>query len=763
MKLLQSIVIFTCLISFALILTVTAQDENRASKTWEVKKYDIVLNLPQSETDRNMAVKAVLSLKNTSGTPASTLTLRISQNADVSAVKVNDATADFSKREEKISNTSSLQRIIVRLSSFPENSIFSVSVEYKLNVKENSGLSALSPVGSQFLPLSFWYPTPNSWFFARGADYAPFNLTVVTGNSTNLDVVSSGDGGDPLSSGKTKRSFDQKLNGQPFFIAGSWDFLNSNGVAVYLPNGADAEQKKRGGEIAAFAAEAKAFVENLLGKAPDVPISIVGVNRGAGFSGGGTIFVDDSYFNRQKIDSQTAMNVAESVAKIWLGNQTLVDGDGYGVIREGLTRYIATQFLEKKYGKDVADIERLRQRVAYAAVSKRDSPLKIASPLDDYYYVSVSNKGAMLWRLLANKVGQDEFFKALRGQMNDKYTDLNEIRATFPSQKALLDYEIDEVLDMNLLVGLPRVEAGKTKSALRNTGAIDVTVDIVATTSTGEKIKLNQTIPAKGFGEVIFTTASKIIRTEIDAESLYPQTDYTDDVVPRDSDESDPIINIKRAFDKQDFTAAEKNSRAALQDSPNFDDARIWLARSLLAQNKITEAEREFRTVLDEKLPTARSLAWANVGLGETVLKSGQKSQAAKYFGDSIKADAEYGATLAARFGRAKSDAVSVIGEDVKAYFSQFDKAAVSGRKADLDALIVIGEVPRFSGGVAGAQIWQTKVMFVDKIDANNVIVEVSLNIRLLNRDVETGTAVFQISKIGNSWKLSNVEMFEVR
>lgn len=762
MRILRSAIIFTLSVLSILTSIVNGQDEKRVSKTWEVKKYDLIATLPQSETDRNMVVKAVLSLKNTSGAAASTLTLRINQNADVSAVKVNDATVDFSKREEKISNTSSLQRIIIRLSSIPANAIFSVSVDYKLNVKENSGLNALSPVGTQFIPLSFWYPTPNSWFFARGADYAPFDLTVNFENSSNLEVISSGDG-DPSSSGKTSRSFDQKLNGQPFFVAGSWDLLNSNGVAVYLPKGADAEQKKRGEEIAAFSAEARSFVETLLGKAPNVPIRLVGVNRGAGFSGGGTIFVDDSFFNRQKIDSQTAMNVAESIAKIWLGNDVLVDGDGYGVIREGLARYIATQFLEKKFGKDIADIERMRQRVAYAAVSKRDSPLRIASPLDDYYYVSVSNKGAMLWRLLANKVGPDEFFKTLREQMADKYIDLSEIRKAFSTQKELLDYEIDEVLDMNLLVGLPRVEAGVTKSALRNTGAIDVTVDIVATTASGEKLKLNQTIPAKGFGEAVFKTTSKIIRTEIDAENLYPQTDYTDDIVPRDSDESDPIITIKRAFDKQDFPVAENNARAALSESPHFDDARIWLARSLLAQNKITEAEREFKAVLDEKLPTPRSLAWANVGLGETASKIGQNSQAAKYFGDAIKADAEYGATLAARLGRAKTNAAQMIDEDIKSYFSQFDKAAVSGSKATLDALIAAGEVPRFSGGVAGAQIWQTKVMFVDKIDANNALVEVNLNIRLLNREVETGTAVFQISKIGNSWKLSSVEMFEVR
>ena len=88
----------------------------------------------------------------------------------------------------------------------------------------------------------------------------------------------------------------------------------------------------------------------------------------------------------------------------------------------------------------------------------------------------------------------------------------------------------------------------------------------------------------------------------------------------------------------------------------------------------------------------------------------------------------------------------------------------MSGRKADLDALILTGEIPKFSNGIGGqAQQWETRLLQVDKIDANNVMVEVSLNIKLLNKEPEAGTALFQLSRIGNGWKLSRVEMFEVR
>ncbi len=744
-------VIFTILLlTFA--FSVFAQDDSRASITWQVQKYDLTATLPQTETERNLAVKAVLNLKNVSGSTGSRLTLRISPNAEVSSVKVNDATADFSKGEEKL-GTGTLQRIIVRLPSIQPNQTFSVAVDYKLNVKENSGLNVLSPTGAQFLPLSFWYPTPNSWYFARGADYAPFSLKVNSAN--NLTVLSSG--------AAAANGFDQKLNGQPFFIAGNWDKSEANGVEVYLPKGADADAQKRAQELVGLASEAKTFTANLLGTAPDAPLRIVAAKRGAGFSGGGTVFVDDSVFRRQKIDSQTAMTIAEGMAKVWLGNAVNVSGDAYGVIREGLSKFIATQFLESKYGKEIADIERLRQRTAYTAIVKRDAPLNIVSPLDDYYYSEVANKGAMIWRLLSRKIGQDEFFNTLRTNMKDGDLQLSELRSAFSSQKDFLDYAFEQVTDTNLLVGLPQTNGAETKVAVRNTGSIDAAVNVLATTANGEKLTAQTTIPAKSFGEVSFKTPNKIVRTEIDSEKLYPQTEYSDDVAPREFDDSDALLAVKRAFDKQDFVNAEKNARKVLQTTPRFDDVRILLARSLLAQGKTADAEKEFRSVLDEKLPTSRSLAWANEGLGEVALKNNQNAQAAKFFEDAIKADAEYGASLAARAGRNKTNNATAIDESIQTFFAQFDKAATSGSKADVDALVVAGEIPRFSGGIAGAQQWQTKILHVDKIDANNALVETTLAIKLLNKNVETGTAVFRLAKVGNNWKLSGVDIFEVR
>jgi hypothetical protein len=732
--------------------SVIGQDDTRVSATWQVVKYDIAATLPQTDTDRSLKATAKLELRNVSARPASTLTLRISPSAEVTSVMVNGTAADLTKGEEKV-GTGSLQRIVVRVPPAQPGGTLSATVDYKLTVKDNSGLNAISPAGSQFLPLSFWYPTPNSWYFARGGDYAPFRIQV---NAPDQTVVSSGT--------ETAGAYDQKLSGQPFFIAGSWESVNSSGISVLLPKGAGSNGQKLASELAAFASEARSYVANLLGTAPDVPLRLVAVRRAGGFTGNGTILIDESAFRRGRLDSQTAMIVADSIVKTWIGGSSAIAGDASGVVREGLTKYIATQFLESKYGKEIADLERQRQRIAYASVSRRDAPLTVVSSLDDYYYPEVANKGAMAWRILARKIGTEGFYKGIRAAIQDGTVSLSEVRAQFPAEKELLDHLFDQVTETNLLAGLPQPVGAETRIALRNTGPVDVTVNIAATMANGERMSAPTTIRARSFGEVAFKTVNKISRVEIDPEKFYPQTDYSDDVAPRESTDSDLLLAVKRPFDKQEFAIAERIARSVLREQPRFDDVRVLLARSLLAQGKSADAEREFRAVLDEKLPSPRSYAWANVGLADIASKSGQITQAMKFAADAIAADAEYGASLAARAIRNRLNAPPDSDESVKAFFSAFDRAAVSNRKADLDALAVPGEVSKFVNGISGQTVeWKTSVVRVDPIDANNVWAETSLSVRLLNRDPETGTAVYRLTRVGGTWKLNSVDIFEVR
>lgn len=745
--------LYFTLIFVGVVQSFAQMDDTRVSATWQVQKYDLSATLPASDSNRELSARAKLDLKNVSSRPAGTLTLRISPAAEVSALTVNGTANDFTKGEEK-TGTGSLQRIVVRMPAVAPGGTASIGVDYKLNVKENSGLAAISSIGSQFLPLSFWYPTPNSWFFARGADHAPVRLQVNGLNGKVLIAPGSDTGG----------VFDGKLAIQPFFLAGDWDKIDAaGGLHVYVPRGAAADARARATELGTLAAEAKAFVSNILGTGLDTPIHLAAVKRGGGFSSGGVTLFDEAVLRRPKIDSQTALSVAEGMVKSWLSGSVAVTGDGSGAIREGLARYLATQFIESKYGKDVADVERLRQRVAYAAVVQRDAPINTVSPLDDYYYSVVANKGAMIWRLLAVKSGQSNFVARLETAMRDGMVSLAELRAAFPEHTAFLDYAFDQVTDTNLQAGLPQQTQSEAKVALRNLGSIDVTVDVEAVLENGQRMSAPATVRAKNFGEVIFKTPAKIRRVEIDREKLYPQTDFSDDTAPRELTDSDPLLAVKRSFDKQEFGNAEKTARLVLADMPRFDDVRVLLARSLLALGRTMDAEKEFRAVLDEKLPTARSIGWALVGLADIAAKAGQNDQAVKIATDALRADAEYGASLAARNIRNRAGSKSS-DPTVTAYFDQWDKAAAANQKAQLDALVLPGEASRFASGVAGQTAqWKTQITHVDFIDANTALVETQLSIKLLNREPETGMAVFRLHRTAAGWRLGSIDVFEVR
>jgi len=137
---------------------------------------------------------------------------------------------------------------------------------------------------------------------------------------------------------------------------------------------------------------------------------------------------------------------------------------------------------------------------------------------------------------------------------------------------------------------------------------------------------------------------------------------------------------------------------------------------------------------------------------------------AGSYFDLASRSEGELGAVLLARQGRVRIGRNLVLDESIKTFFQQFDRAAVSNRKSEIDALIVKGEVGRFSAGLSGqSQQWSTSVIAVDRISDSSVLVETRLVIKLLNRNQEQGSAIFRLVRLGNEWKLDGVEFFDVR
>jgi len=747
----------------------SAPAQEAASAAWQITGFDVNANIQQPE--RTLSAVAILNVTNAGRGPGQYFAFRINSKAIIKAVTIAGATANTRSVPESQGNA---QRITVTLPGpVAPNSTFVINITYSIPVDSNTGLAAISPLGSQFLPLSFWYPTPNTALSVRGADTAPFRIVV---NGPN--VISSGSEKPGAGGGS---AYEQTLSGQPFFVQGDWERIDAAGdgknISTFIARGAGPEEKKQAEAIMALAANARTFYAGLMGPAPEVPIRLVSTRRGAGFSDSGTILIEPGAFRRAKVDAGTALSIGEAIARLWIGGQTSVRGEGGGLLRDGLTRFLATLFIEKQFGPEAAQEERLRERFAYSTVAKRDAPLARVTPLDATYFSSVPNKGAMVWRLIDRTMGHDAFVNVVRGLLqsgkgSSSGISLAAFRAALIERggdrmKALLEQQLDQVTELDLMVGIPQQRGSEWVSNLRNVGLTDVTTTVRGTTANGEQLSVEVTVPGRNFGEVVFKTPARIVRVEIDPEKLFPQLDYSNDSAPTTRNLPESLSEATRQFGAQDYPKAEAIAREILATAPHLQEAHIILGRVLLGQNRTDEAEKLFRLALDESLPTSATLAWANIGLGETSLKKGQAAEAAKRFNDAVRADADYASSLAARAGRIKAETAAntlQVDSAVRTFLTQMDQAITSGKKVELDSRIVSGELIRFSNGVVGTQpeIWQTRVLRTEQLDANLVSADVSLNTKQLGRE-ESGTAVLILARVGGGFKLAGIELFEVR
>src|SRR6202140_1044584 len=323
---------------------VQAQDEPRAA--WQATNFDITVNNPGAE--RALNARAVVTLRNVGRGGGLTLSFRVNAKPEIKSINIGNASAPYRSLPEPRGGA---QRLTITLpGTVAPNEMVTATVEYRLPVAENSGLVSVSPVTSQCLPMALWYPTANTPYAVRGADYAPFRLTV-----TGVNAISSGteksSGGNSI--------FEQALNGQPFFAAGSWDRVEGSGnakdIAAFLPKGSGADERKQAESLIALANDARTFYAGMFGSAPVVPLRLVAVNRGAGFDDAGTVLLSEGAFRRKKVDAVTALGIAEAIARIWIGADTPVRGEGNGVLREGLVGFAAALFIEKQFGAQVAD------------------------------------------------------------------------------------------------------------------------------------------------------------------------------------------------------------------------------------------------------------------------------------------------------------------------------------------------------------------------------------------------------------------------
>ncbi|HET7287376.1 MAG TPA: hypothetical protein VFI71_07895, partial [Pyrinomonadaceae bacterium] len=142
------------LLTLILCPLLTAGAQTPVSVIWQVTSFDINANVQQNE--RSLSAVATIAATNVGNGPGRTMTLRLNSKASVKSVTVGGATASFRQGPEPRGD---LQKIEISLpASVAPGGNVTAAVTYTLSVESNSGLAAISPIGTEFLPLSFWYP-----------------------------------------------------------------------------------------------------------------------------------------------------------------------------------------------------------------------------------------------------------------------------------------------------------------------------------------------------------------------------------------------------------------------------------------------------------------------------------------------------------------------------------------------------------------------------------------------------------------------------
>src|SRR6185437_6738485 len=170
--------------------------------------------------------------------------------------------------------------------------------------------------------------------------------------------------------------------------------------------------------------------------------------------------------------------------------------------------------------------------------------------------------------------GRDALISVLReqlqaGKSNAGGINLTSLRSALAARggeklKAMLEQQLDQITDLDLMIGVPQARGAESVAALRNLGSTDAVTTVRATTDSGQQISVDVVVPARNFGEAVFKTPAKLVRLEIDPDKLYPQLDYSNDTTPRERDAQEGLMEATRQFGAQDYVKAENIARQIL-------------------------------------------------------------------------------------------------------------------------------------------------------------------------------------------------------
>lgn len=746
----------------------------------DVKKFAVDVKLEPAA--HAATVRTTFTLWNPTDAPKRNLQFRINGGSEVRSVTLGGQAATFDAKDDK--RYTGLKVVTVQLPApIPGKGTGEVTVESRLTLATGTPDATISPGETVLLPSSLWVPLVSTPYVQYGANTAPYTVTASAGPGEK--VVSGG-----TSSGST---FSQTFFGVPFLVAGSFDTpiaRTASGVSLeaWIPEGAPAAERAGAERLLGEAEKIAAYYTKVLGPAPATTFRIIASEEGAGFSSASGVTVGRRVFLRQSTDAETFELLADAVARVWTEGVFAVRGAvpgpaanksaGVAIVRDALPRYLALLAVGDRFGAaaESAAFDRVRLALLRMGDVAAQVQLSNAIPVDPSYLGLITSKGPIALRIIERETGRDQMLAAIRtattAARTNGYLTAEELRAAI-TKNAGRDLSpvyaswLDTVVQPDIIIGVPQQAGGSWTSALRNLGAGDVTVDVVAVTDSGKRLTSRVTVPSQGFGQAKFETTEKITSVEVDPEHVIPQTNYANDARPVKPDPDSLFIEGVEAIKRKEFGPAEEKLHQAVMANPTNATYKAWHSRALLGLGRTADAAKAANDALAAEPVPLDAAAWANNVLGQIAAAGGDAKEAADRFGRASVYAAESSAIKTARDGRIAAEraggASAAVDDSVVKFFGDFDRA-VSARvnTQQAEQFVDAAALPDFVKGLVTSlqQKWSTEVLRTEATGRDETLADARFTVTTSGK-TNVARAVVRLRRIGDAWKLVDVQLLE--
>ncbi|HXU38221.1 MAG TPA: tetratricopeptide repeat protein [Blastocatellia bacterium] len=776
----------------------------------EVDRYNI--NARIDTTASAVDVKAALSISNLGQSPKAKIYLRLTRLAKVSAATVNGASAQVETIEDKRVTTLN-QIVITPASPVVAGARATVELTYRIEALESTAAVHIYSGEVLLTPESVWVPMPTTMYAPPyGPTTAPFTLTVSAASPAgNFRALSSG----TLKAEGQNATFDQPLNSLPLVVAGNFDqpitsdhggvkieIFVQPGIAPVSIDGKPADSRALISRLGDEAGRIIDFLNATLGPAPSGSVfRIVSSVRAGNLAGPGILVLNEQVFRRDALGAGAIETLADAIARMWIDgrmrlrgqeqraaqeNRPAVKAHSAAFLRDSLPRYLAALYFEERFGKDAARDLFTRMRWGYTPVAQsgRDSELGVQTLLLPNYSAAALSKGPLVYRILSEAAGRDKLIAAIKSLIAAGPTKIltiddlkTALKGSTPEVDKVFGLWVDSITEPDIIIGapLPSDKPATQLINLRNLGTGDVTVAVLAVTASGKQVRTSVTVPSENLATAEIATSEKIISVEVDPEKFIIQTNYDNDAREGDFKATRPsaqtLLNESiAAFNRTQYPEAETKLKRAIGFDPHNAVLHAWMARTLMAQKKTDEAAAAATAAMKIEPAVSSALAWARITLGQVALSRNQAAEAARQFRaarvETDEATAQFAAQEALIQAERAAGAAPQIDESVRSYISQLDAAIKLSGSDKLFALVIKNNLKRFVQGltVSRPAAWVTEILHAEQVDANRVVLDVSLKVKSEGKD-QAGTAVYVLARSGSGWVLEDVphQLFNVK